>query len=345
MLRLRRFLYELLDGEQTHTGLGHLVIAISVAVVIASVAVTLIATDPRAAAWQGFFRTFEWACLVVFTLEYALRIWIAPESHRHYRDQPALMLGRYILSNRGIIDLLAIAPFWLGPLLGIDAELIWLMQTLRILKLTRYTSALDTLAAVIRSEARQLLAAGVIMLSLLVLLSTLMFVIERHAQPDKFGSALDGLWWGVVTLATVGYGDVVPVTGPGRFLGGIAVILGLAMFALPAGILASGFAEEIRKRNFVVSWNLVAKVPLFADLPAMRIADIAAMLKARSAERGELIVRKGDKADCMYLIASGSADVLLSRPVRLVGGDFFGEMALLDDIRRTADVVATGFCQ
>jgi voltage-gated potassium channel len=233
-----------------------------------------------------------------------------------------------------------------GLILPVGPDVLLQLQVLRILKLMRYSSAIETLGSVLRNEIRPLIAAGVIMLTLLVLFSTLMYLAERHAQPNKFGSSLDALWWGVVTLATVGYGDVVPVTALGRVLGGVTVILGLGMFALPAAILASGFAEEIRKRNFVVTWNLVAKVPLFSNLPAIRIAEIAAMLKPRSAERGEVVVRKGERAECMYFLVNGEADVIVPpQPVRLHAGDFFGEIALLIDTRRTADVVAVTFNQ
>lgn len=344
---MRRAIYDLLEGDASHHAMGRVLALFFIALILSSVAIELAGTDTAMVAAHGTaFGAAETLCAIVFTAEYAVRIWTAADIKRLPQPSAARARLEYAISPRGIIDLLAIAPYWLGAVLPIDPEIVWNLQALRILKLMRYTSALETLGSVVRNEAKPLVAAGAIMLALLVLFSNLLYLVERHAQPDKFGSGLDALWWGVVTLATVGYGDVVPITGIGKVLGGLAVIFGLGMFALPAAILASGFAEEIRKRNFVVTWNLVARIPLFSNLPAVRIAEIAAMLKPRSAERGELIVRKGERADCMYILVSGEADVLVPpMPVRLHAGDFFGEIALLVDTRRTADVIAGTFTQ
>lgn len=344
---MRHAIFHFLDGDGARGLIGRLIAGALIALVLASVLVALAQTDSALVAAHGrAFDDVETLSALVFTLEYLLRLWIAPESKKLLRRSDSRARRDYAVSTRGIIDLLAIAPFWLNLAWPLDPDLLVQLQVLRVLKLMRYSSAIETLGSVLRNEIRPLIAAAVIMLTLLVVFSTLMYLAERHAQPDKFGSSIDALWWGVVTLATVGYGDVVPITTLGRVLGGFTVILGLGMFALPAAILASGFAEEIRKRNFVVTWNLVAKVPLFSDLPAIRIAEIAAMLKPRSAERGEAVVRKGERADCMYFLVSGEADVIVPpAPVRLHAGDFFGEIALLVDTRRTADVIAVSLNQ
>jgi len=326
---MRHAVFHFLEGDGARGARGRMIAGALIALILVSVVVALAQTDRALMLLHASsFAGIQIVAALVFTVDYALRVWIAPEGKRLIHRTSAQARRDYLTSVRGIIDLLAIAPFWLGLVLPLDGDLLLQLQVLRILKLMRYSSAIETLGGVLRNEIRPLIAAGVIMLTLLVLFSTLMYLVERHAQPEKFGSSLDALWWGVVTLATVGYGDVVPVTGLGRVLGGITVILGLGMFALPAAILASGFAEEIRKRNFVVTWNLVAKVPLFSNLPAIRIAEIAAMLKPRAAERGESVVRKGERADCMYFLVNGEADVLVPpQPVRLHSGDFFGEIA------------------
>ncbi|MEO8558319.1 MAG: cyclic nucleotide-gated ion channel [Rhodospirillales bacterium] len=343
---MRHAIFHYLDGDGARRFGGRTIAGFLIVFILISVVVALAETDRGLARFDTAFDGIETAAALIFTIEYALRVWIAPEGKKLPHRSPSQARRDYLISPRGVIDLLAIAPFWLGLVTPMGADVLLQLQVLRILKLMRYSSAIETLGSVLRNEIRPLIAAGVIMLTLLVLFSTLMYLAERHAQPEKFGSSVDALWWGVVTLATVGYGDTVPITAVGKILGGITVILGLGMFALPAAILASGFAEEIRKRNFVVTWNLVAKVPLFSDLPAIRIAEIAAMLKPRSAERGEAIVRKGERADCMYFIVSGEADVIVPpSPVRLHSGDFFGEIALLVDTRRTADVIAVTFNQ
>jgi voltage-gated potassium channel len=199
---------------------------------------------------------------------------------------------------------------------------------------------------VFSNERRPLLASAGIMVTLLIFISSLTYLVEHDAQPQNFGSVPQAMWWGIVTLATVGYGDVVPITPLGRLIGGFAVVLGMGMFALPAGILANGFAEEMRRRNFVVTWNLVANVPFFEHLAAARIAEIAAMLQPQVASPGETVVRQGDQADCMYFLISGTVVVKLPGDgVYLHAGDFFGEIALLTDQPRTATVIASTTCQ
>jgi voltage-gated potassium channel len=144
-----------------------------------------------------------------------------------------------------------------------------------------------------------------------------------------------------VTLGTIGYGDVVPITALGKLIAGATIFLGLIMVALPVGIIASGFAEEIHRRDFVVTWTMVARVPLFAELDATEVSDIMQLLRAQQAEPGELIVRRGDTADCMYFVAEGEVEIELpNERVRLGVGQFFGEMAVLRRSRRSASVTA-----
>ncbi len=104
--------------------------------------------------------------------------------------------------------------------------------------------------------------------------ATLMYLAERHVQPDKLGTIPDAMWWAIVTLGTIGYGDVVPVTAVGKMIAGFTIFLGLIMVALPVGIIASAFADEVHRRDFVVTWAMVARVPLFSGLDATEIADI-----------------------------------------------------------------------
>jgi voltage-gated potassium channel len=173
-----------------------------------------------------------------------------------------------------------------------------------------------------------------------------MFIIERHAQPETFASIPHTMWWAIVTMATVGYGDISPVTPMGKVFGGIVMIVGIAMFAVPAGILATGFATEIRKRDFVVTWHTVARMPLFAGLEASRIAEIAGLLKRQIVPPHYAIVRRGEPADAMFFIVSGEVEVdVQPYPVRLGKGQYFGEIALLRDTVRTATVTAVTECQ
>jgi voltage-gated potassium channel len=144
----------------------------------------------------------------------------------------------------------------------------------------------------------------------------------------------------------VGYGDIVPVTPLGRLFGGLVMILGIAMFAVPAGILATGFAVELRKRDFVVTWQTVARVPLFAGLDAARIAEIARLLRREVVPAKYAVVRRGEPADAMFFIMSGEVEVdVTPTPRRMGRGQFFGEIALLRDSVRTATVTTVTECE
>ena len=154
------------------------------------------------------------------------------------------------------------------------------------------------------------------------------------------------MWWSLVTLTTVGYGDVTPVTVLGKILGGFVTVLGLGMYALPAAILASGFMQELGKRKFVVTWGMVAKVPFFARLDAEKIAEIAGLLKPWTAPPRYTIIRRGEAADCMYFIVSGDVEVdLPPNSFHLTAGEYFGELGILSRTARVANVISITECQ
>jgi voltage-gated potassium channel len=181
----------------------------------------------------------------------------------------------------------------------------------------------------------------VILIGTTFIAASLMHLAEARAQPDKFGTVPDAMWWAIVTLGTIGYGDVVPITVIGKLIAGVTIFLGLIMVALPVGIIASGFAEEIHRRDFVVTWGMVARVPLFAELDAAEIGDIMRLLRAQQVEPGGLIARRGDVADSMYFVAEGEVEIELPHErVRLGVGHFFGEIAVLRRSRRSANVTA-----
>ncbi|HEY1588377.1 MAG TPA: ion transporter, partial [Rhodanobacter sp.] len=253
---------------------------------------------------------------------------------------------RYLHSFLGIVDFLVIVPLWVGMVIPLGSDPAELAMLLALLKAARYTTSLPLVAAVFRNEGRSLLAGLMVMLVLLVLVSGIMYELERQAQPQTFSSIPATMWWAIVTMSTVGYGDMTPVTPFGKVFGGFTMLLGIAMFAVPAGILATGFATEIRKRDFVVTWHTVAKVPLFANLDATRIAGIARLLKTQVVPEHQVVVRRGEPADAMFFIMSGEVEVdVLPHPVRLSKGQYFGEIALIKDTTRTATVTTLTECQ
>ena len=210
----------------------------------------------------------------------------------------------------------------------------------------RYSPALVALGRVFANERRALLGALLVMFALLLFASSGMYFIERHVQPEVFGSIPSAAWWAIATLTTVGFGDVVPVTAFGKVFGGLIMIFGLGMFALPIGIIATGFSHEANRREFVITWGMVARVPVFSQLEAAVVARIGALLYSRHYAAGELIMRVGDEADAMYFIASGEVAVEADEgQVRLGEGDFFGEMALLYRRQREHNVSAITKCR
>jgi voltage-gated potassium channel len=271
-----------------------------------------------------------------FAIEYAVRIWVAPSTPSG--GGAASERLRYLFSLPGIVDLMP--ALVLIPHPGLNLE--WL-SVVPIFKLLRYTAAFHLMVEALYSERRVLASAGVLMLVLLVFQSSVVYYFERDAQPAVFGSIPQAMWWGIETLTTVGYGDVVPLTVFGRMAGGLTAVMGLSLFAIPVGIIASAFIEAARRREFVDTWNLVAKVPLFRMLDAARIAMIAGVLRPRSLERGERVIRKGDAGDSMFFIVSGDVEIDMETGApkgRLSAGEFFGEIALIANRERTATVTA-----
>ncbi|MGI4762315.1 MAG: potassium channel family protein [Janthinobacterium lividum] len=173
------------------------------------------------------------------------RVWSCVEDPR-YR-QPWLGRLRYMATPLALIDLLAVLPFFLA-LGGLSLRLARLLRVVRVLKVARYVKALHLIERVVRRKRTELLVAMGVIGVMLLLVSTLMYAVESEAQPDKFGSIPDTMWWGVATLTTVGYGDVFPITPAGKLLSSVIAVLGLGLFAIPTGILASGFSEHIQEQ-------------------------------------------------------------------------------------------------
>ncbi|HZP78276.1 MAG TPA: cyclic nucleotide-gated ion channel [Pseudolabrys sp.] len=288
-----------------------------------------------------WFDAIELISLIVFTVEYVLRLWAVVE-HAPDRHLSALrMRFKYALSPTGIVDLLAVLPFWLSFVFPFDFRAILVLRIIRFLKIARHSPAMRSLLDALYSERRALAGCTVILAGTTLMAASLMYLVERHVQPDKLGTIPDAMWWAIVTLGTVGYGDVVPMTPLGKVIASVTIFLGFVMIALPVGIIATAFSEQIHRRDFIVNWGMVARVPLFAGLDAAEIADVMQLLRAQVAEAGQVIVRLGDEAHSMYFIAAGEVEIeLKEQRVRLGAGQFFGEVAVLRRARRSATVTA-----
>ena len=278
----------------------------------------------------------------LFFAEYLARLWVAPENPHLHHSSPARARLRWVLSAEGIIDLLAVLPAvavaYGGARLGAESASVFVL--LWVLKLATHAQGVGLIARVFHNERSALSAAAALFLIVLFSAATIAHWLEAERQPEHFGSIPASLWWAVVTLTTTGYGDVVPLSTAGRMLGGLVMLCGICVLALLAGILANGFAAEVRRREFVRIWELVARVPFFADIGAIAISDIVDRLRSRSYPEGATVIRKGAAGDSMFFIVSGEVEVRVGeRTLELRDGDFFGEMALLDRKPRSADVV------
>jgi voltage-gated potassium channel len=305
----------------------------------------ILGTVPALAA--GHERALTAVVLVVaglFALEYGLRLCqmrLEPTEdgapRRRHLWSPWL---RRLSAPLALVDLGAGLAVPAALLCGIAPASARLLGLIWVFKLVRYTPALDMLVRVIRNERAPLASVLLAFLIVLLLAATGAYLVERDVQPATFGSIPAALWWAITTLTTTGYGDEIPVTPLGRLLAGIVMIGGIAVFALWAGILASGFAQELRRREFLRTWDLVARVPLFASVGAQTIAEVARLLRPRDLAAGRTVVRKGEPGDCMYFIVEGEVAIRLpGRQVRLSEGAFFGEMALITGEPRVASVV------
>jgi voltage-gated potassium channel len=295
----------------------------------------------------GTFGWLELSIGLLFAFEWALRLWIAPEQYHEGAMTATNARRLYLFSPLGLLDATIPVVYFFGDrVLGLGGAVIEIVELLAVFKLTRYFPGLDLVFSVLRTEIRPLGAALAAMLTLLLLASSVMYYLERAAQPDMFASIPHSMWWGIVTIATVGYGDMAPVTPFGRLATGVVMLIGIALFALPAGILANGFAVELKRRDFLVTWRLVAKLPIFGDLDAAVIASIARLLQPRAMPKDSVVIRRGEPAHGMYFVLSGEVEVHVpNRSVRLGQGSYFGEMALLSERPRSATVVAVVDCE
>jgi len=242
--------WEILDVARPADTASRIFDVFILSLIFANVAAVIVGTvESVYLRWARLFDGFEIFSVVVFTVEYAARVWSCV-SHERFRGG---IRGRLAFARRplSVIDLVAFLPFYL-PFLGVDLRFVRVFRVVRILrlaKLGRYYSSLTLIRDTARARKEELVLSFAILLTLLLLSATGIYYCENEAQPEAFSSIPSSLWWSVVTLTTVGYGDAYPVTGAGKFFASIVAILGIGMFALPTGILGAGFVEEIRKRR------------------------------------------------------------------------------------------------
>ncbi len=330
-------------GPRSHGWPARLYVTLEVLAIALGVGAVLLGTMPAfAGRYGGVLSGVALAVAVLFLADYVARWRLASRAPASGETGgPADPIARglhWAASPYAVIDLLAAVPVPIALVAGMSGDA-RLFGALWILKLLRHTPAAGLVGRVVRNERRALVGVLVAFVIIVVLAATLAYLVERGVQPEAFGSIPGALWWAVTTLTTTGYGDKVPVTLIGRLLGGTVMICGIGTFALWAGILATGFAQEIRRQSFLETWALVARVPLFHSLGPGTIADMTRLLRRLDLGAEQIVIRQGRPGDCMYFVVEGEVAVHLpSGPVPLGAGSFFGELALITGEPRTATV-------
>ncbi len=252
---LRAAVYRVLETANNGDALSKFVDMLLVALIVASVvAVILESMADVSVKYAEAFYLFEALTVAVFSVEYFLRVWTCVENPEYVKADGNALIARlrFMGSFHAVVDLLAILPFYLimfGLFGNADMRFLRTVRLLRVLKLTRYSPALNMLIATMAENGRNLAAAFSILLTVMLLAASGIYYFERDAQPEDFGSIPAAMWWAFATLTTVGYGDVTPITVGGKVFGACITVVGLGMVALPTGILASGFAEQLRQRS------------------------------------------------------------------------------------------------
>ena len=251
--KLKSRVYTVLDRAVTGDPHSQICSTFIISLIILNVlAVMLETVEELSLSFAPFFEAFEVFSVAIFTIEYLLRVWSCTADENYSR--PFLGRLRFALTPLALIDIIAILPFYLPMIIPVDLRFIRVLRLIRlfrVFKLGRYSNSLRTLGKVLRNKREQLSITLFITFILLVVASSLMYFFENDVQPGLFPSIPAAMWWGVSTLTTVGYGEVYPITLAGKILGMIIAVLGIGLFALPAGILGSGFVEEMQRQKGV----------------------------------------------------------------------------------------------
>jgi len=247
---LRAKTYQLLERGFQHNLAAKAINLFLIVLIISNVAAAIISSEMYYhERYRQEFALFEYISLTIFCVEYLLRMWCSIES-TDYKDLPTAKARlRYFFSPIALIDLIAILPFLIAMFVSIDLRSLRLLRVLRLLKLNHYFKGFNIFISVVIKELKSMTAVMMVMMFLIIIAASLMHTIEGETQPEAFGSILNALWWSVVTMTTVGYGDVVPMTAMGKIIATFIMLIGVGLVALPAGMLAARFGEELRERK------------------------------------------------------------------------------------------------
>lgn len=250
MQSLRKRTFEILDIGEKGDRLSRIVDILLISLISLNVLSVILETLPSLQnSYQSLFDRFEIVSVIIFSIEYLARVWCSVETTGKDYSHPLWGRLRYMLTPMALIDLIVIMPLYLGLFLTVDLRFMRVLRLLRIFKLTRYSASMSLLLQVLADEARSIGAALFVLCMLVIMASSLTYLAEHEAQPEAFSSIPAAMWWAVITMTSVGYGDVTPLTVAGKILASIISVISIGIVALPAGILASGFSEAVRRRR------------------------------------------------------------------------------------------------
>ncbi len=239
--------FDLLEGLPRRTRGQRIFDIVLVSLILANVFAVILGTvRTLSGRYETYFFAFEVFSVSVFTLELMLRFWVSDRSSGQTTGRPR---WRFWSSPYALADILAILPFYLGFLVNVDLRLLRLLRLFRVFRISPYFRSLALLGSVIKQEYRPMLSALAVIAIMMLFAAAGIYLLECEGQPETFGDLPSALWWVVVTLSTVGYGDAVPLTWLGRCLGAVIMVLGIGMVALPAGMLASRFSEVMHRQQ------------------------------------------------------------------------------------------------
>ncbi len=292
MQTFRRYVYSILE-EHEGGFLGKIINGVLIVLIISNVLVVIGESEKEFVHdYHNVLMLFEYVSLAIFAVEYILRVWVAPEKVSSSKETLFKQRLRYMLTPMAIVDLLAIMPMLLGFFFSDNLFMLRMARLIRGFKITRYSRSMSLLISVLKREAGTLFSTFFILGVVIVLAATGIYLVEGDVQAENFGSIPKALWWSTITLTTIGYGDVVPITGFGRFLGGLISIVGITMAALPAGVLASGFSSELNRRRDMYRYY----VARLLDDGEIKLSDMRKLFQ----KRNELGISKSDAQLIMY---------------------------------------------
>ncbi len=233
-------------------------VSLSVLIVLNLIAISLESIETIGLRYSAFFFIFEMISVSIFGIEYLLRIWASPASTSSKWHGAFSKRIAYIFSFTGLVDLIAILPSILSIFIGtVDLRWLRVLRMVRLLKISHYSSALEDLVSAIRHERGSFTAAIYLLVLALFFSSSTMYLAESTVQPEKFSSIPETMWWSIITLTTVGYGDVSPVTALGKVIAAITSLMGVMTVALLTGIVANAFASQVQRRNSIFEAEVV----------------------------------------------------------------------------------------